>query len=236
LDKADTVVRFAVASNHGNTCAALRSLVNAASGMRAGGKGLDVEAFDSVTKHIPDLLPRCERLVSAVRARLLEGPERAFVIERLIMKLQQFQVGLLDNMRAAKRPEDVFQETVNNFIFVEGLYPITQFTVGRGRLDTMVELPAEDSGHRCILLELKQEVKKPTPQRLRTLVERARAQTEQYSSNLRASPRWGTHEVYFIIAYGGPKRFFVGDGDPRVRLVYLGSAPPSARATPLFDK
>lgn len=235
LNEAETAMLFANASNHRNTCAVLRRLVSAADRLRAPGATVDIEAFHSIATQLTELVPRCERLVSAVRARVLEGPDRAFAIERLTLKLQQFESGLLKNMLKAKRPEDILQVAVNNFIFAEGLYPITQFVVGRGRLDTMVEVPAEASGIRCILIELKQAVKNPTRKRLQALVANARAQTEQYSSNLRASARWAAHEVYFIIAYAGPKRFLVDEGDPRVRLVYLGNAPPSARAIPLFD-
>ena len=231
------VMRYVQLSDHHHTLAALKGLVSAVDELRLNTPAVNHAAFRDAEVSLPSLLPRCERLVSAVRARLLEGPERSYAVDRLVLQLERFErVSLLKNMRAATRPEQPFQEAVDKFVFAEGFYPITHATAGRGRIDTLIEAAEQAAGMRSILLELKQAVKVATPAAVRKAVKDGSAQVEDYSKSLRSHPRWAVHEVFCIIAYAGPRRFSVNHGDAQVRLVYLGDAPPSAAAAPLFNE
>ncbi len=233
FDMASQVVQHANLSDHRNTLAAINELVSAVNKLRARDPEIDLAAFECAAASLSDLLPRCERLVSAVRADLLEGPDRAYAIDRLTLQLERFErVSLLKNMLDAKRPEQILQEAVDRFLFGQGLYPITHASAGQGRLDTLI--PEEAWDMRCILLELKQVVRDTTARAVQRAVADALGQAEHYSSGLRSHARWALHDVYCIVAYAGPTRFSMGD-DARVKLIYLGEAPPSAGTTPLFS-
>lgn len=232
FDKAQTGVMYARAFDHRNTRAALERLVSASSSFH--GPEVDVDALAAAAEGMDELLPRCERLVSAVRARLLEGPERSHALDRLTLQLEHIEKeSLLERMEKAERPEDVLQETVKRFLFAQGLWPVTQLMVGPGRADVFVEVPDEAAGMQCILLELKQAVRDSSLRAVQKAVTVAIDQVELYSIGLRSSARWRLHEVYIVVAYAGPRRFSV-PRDSQVRLIYLGAAAPSAGVTPLF--
>jgi hypothetical protein len=183
-----------------------------------------------------ELVPRLERLVSAVSAQLLAGVERAFAIDRLVVWLERFERhDLLKAMLEGPRAEHVLQRTVERYLYAEGLFPITEFSLGQGRPDALFELsPPEYAGMQCVLIELKQAVKKNvTAADVRDAVTQALAQLQQYSSSLHAPPEWGVHEFFCIVAYAGKDRYLL-PSDSAVKLVYLGDTHPSAGAKPLL--
>jgi histone H3/H4 len=221
-----SIVAFANASNHRNTYSALRRIEGVVDGLRAG--KVDAQAFARAESSLELLLPRVDRLVSAVRSRLLAGPDQTHAINRLTTYLERFEHATLrDAMCAARSAERVLQDAVDRFLFVaEGLYPVTHMVAGRGLVDTLAE--AEASGMPSILIELKQIVKNATEGKVRKAVDDALAQADHYSKHLRSHPRWAAHEVFCIVVYAGLKRF-PAVADPRVRLVYLGETTPSGK-------
>jgi len=174
------------------------------------------------------------RLVARARARLATGVHRQYAVRRLVTFLERFERGALRQRIASgeRGPEAVVQHTVDQFLFLEGLFPITHCVAGAGNLDTVYERQeilldeAERTRQGAVLLELKQCVKKPpTAEALAKKVAEAIEQAEHYRRHVAARPRWRDHEVYVIVVYAGDRRYRCERGD--VELVYVGETPPS---------
>jgi hypothetical protein len=232
LRSAETAVHLANATDYRSTLGSLGELVAAAGKLRKREPEVDLGAFGAVERDVPELLPRLERLVSSVSARLLAGVDRAFAIDRLILFLEHFErEQLLATMQQARNPEQVLQRAVDHFLFREGLYPVTNASVGRGRPDTLFELsPTQYAGMQCVLVELKQVVTNVSAASVRTAVDQALDQLASYSSSLGAHPQWCAHEIFCLVVYAGKVRYR-WPSNSAVKLVYLGAAPPSAGAT-----
>jgi hypothetical protein len=234
LHSAETAAHLANATDYRSTLGALSSLVAAVRKLREAEPYVDLDAFNAAERDAPELLPRLERLVSSVGAHLLAGVDRAFAIDRLIVSLEHFErEALLEAMADASRPEQVLQRAVDRFLFSEGVFPVTNASIGRGRPDTLFELsPTQHAGMQVVMLELKQVVTNVTAPAVRKAVDQALDQLQQYSSSLQAHPEWSAHEIVCLVVYAGKIRYR-WSSNVAVKLVYIGDAPPSARAIPL---
>lgn len=187
-------------------------------------------------------------LTSEVMRALVSRPQVHRSVMRLRVFLESFaKEDLLVEMEArageTRQNERVLQRTLDRFLFGEGLFPLTHFTVAGGLVDTFFEqrLPAglaEITGISALpaLIELKQAISltgEPATGKsdVKNAVRAGLQQADIYRSHLQVE--WASHAVYVVVAYNGPTRYVLREPDDRVVLAYLGEKTPSETKTVL---
>ena len=241
-----SLVSFAHNDGHDRAFAVLQGLDRLESQLTEGDYELPLNET-SPTRAVMQYLPNVERFVAALVAMLREVPIRSHVLARLHVFLERFDRERLLSETATDRgkAELLLQRAVDQFVFSEGLYPITHCEASGGKIDTFVGNRAElfaDLAERhepAVLIELKQVLDRPRPGRsaIRRAVEVGLHQAQIYSTEMRSNAAWIDHHVATVVAYTGPTRYRTArDG---VYLVYLGAeefATPHKGAKPLFPE
>jgi hypothetical protein len=229
--------QLTLGDDHGVTLSWLQDLCAAMSQLRSGTRGS--ANLMSFVGPIADVSATVDRLLSAVQRRLAQGPIQAVIVERLRTRLQNWgRKQLLDEMLASKTPEAVLQDRVDQFIFDQGLFPITHCPAAHGEVDTFVGKvhscfgEAKRNAALPLVLELKQVVRDTSRTSLLAAIEHATGQAQIYAQHLRSNPEWMDSQVFCVIAYAGPQRYALPSRQDVV-LVYLGESVPSQGAKDL---
>lgn len=192
-----------------------------------------------------NLIASAQKLARIVRHRVRHSVLPVLVMDRLVAYLERFaRLEILDKLenRAGKnrKPEQTVQAEVDRFVFLAGMYPITHAVAGRGNLDTFIQEArpllddAERPGNAAVLIELKQALSAGTGSETTELqvtdaIRDALVQADDYKRQLDSYPRWKGHAIFAVVVYDGRTKYRIED--PRVMLVYLGTATPSAGST-----
>ncbi|WP_428264921.1 hypothetical protein [Haliangium sp.] len=189
-----------------------------------------------------ELLPAISRIVSSVCSRLAVRPVQEALVQRLIVYLERFAAERIRDAIGQKEGEgrkgdfreDLIQRCCDEFLFNNGVFPVTHAVAGgaRSQLDTFVPTglrTAKESGMYPLLLELKQDVyisKKHPSRSLAKIEEEAIAQAAEYAKHMEAHPEWRDLKVFVLVVHNRVKRT-TARNPAKVRYAYVGSTQPS---------
>lgn len=181
------------------------------------------------------------RLLDALQARLASGPVRRHVLSRLVAYFEHFGrlrvLSLLaaEQQKKPARIEDVLQPEMDSFLFHEGLFPMTHFSAGGGRVDSL--LPADRAlaeraraAHAVpTLIEAKQVINpETTDKRIAAALREAHAQAEQYLNTIRSAHDLRSAVAIAVVFYAGKTRYHLpNDVADNALLIYCGLESPS---------
>lgn len=186
-----------------------------------------------------------EFIAAQILARLALGPSRWVVLDRLQTYFEHFAYDDLvakiedeeNHARAGGRDarrEEILQDEIDRFIFMEGMYPITHCEVGRGKLDTLIDLyeDADRRRHPPLLIELKQVLNFSSPAEITASavaagIRAGRGQAREYQTHVRTNTRWPDVEPIVVVFHNSTARV-LAEGDDVV-LVNLSNITPSGR-------
>ena len=88
-----------------------------------------------------------------LRTALTNRTAKQTVIKRFKAYCELYKtLWLIDQVKRVGKPEEVLEDFLEEYVFQQGYYPISQAQLGRGRLDTLVHV----SGEASFLVEAKQ--------------------------------------------------------------------------------
>ena len=155
-----------------------------------------------------------------------------FAYDELATKLENEERAAKVRSGKAQR-EEILQEEVDRFIFMEGMYPITHCEASGGKLDTLIELynDANRRRHRPLLLELKQALnllhsEEITVEAVAAAINDGLDQAELYRKHVRTNTRWSDVDPFVVVFHNCTER--IDDDESRnVVLVSLSELTPS---------
>jgi uncharacterized protein (DUF1778 family) len=188
------------------------------------------------------ILWELESAVEMIISHLDAGAQRLYVLDRMKVFFEHFGY---EDLRARIRTkgkrkiEDVIQDEMEKFIFLEGLFPLVHSEAARGSLDALLERYGAAEGP--VLIELKQCInigsqKSITATSVRNKIAEGRRQAAIYSGHVRSNTEWRDVDPVIVVFYNSPAPmvFEQDENLADVWLIYVGKGNPS-RARPAKD-